>query len=694
MRDEKHRLRGHARDEENRIIKNLLNTMPTAWYFLINCQVFFNFAPPLGKHGLTTSITTNLKFMKLSFNHPTHLMAAAMCVACLASCSEQADGLDSINGDGLPLSFTRSDDDSAGDSPAGVDVYVLKDDTLVKTLHSDDPGKEPVKVKNVGDGWVFATSGLSLDVEPGLTTETDMRRQIAVCPEGASSAPLFYSAFSPLNEEVYASGRLQMQMVRSVARIDLVNEADPSITVSEIIVDKVPSATYVFPCGEMPECSTMRMSHTFQTPFQGTCEGVTTVFGSENPVEVRIRGYYGDIPMDVSTTLPRVERNHVYTLQVLNVGSKVETAFSVKEWEEGGETGAGPDLGDGIHLDRDHSIFPEGVEVDYARGVITVPATGAAGMTIAFKSDTRIELSAIDGLTPEAEISANPVVTVDDGYISSFDINVKPQGKGRLGYSVLLHLRNALLSQSYDFVELRVENSPYQIETVRIGGHDWMCFNATSADLEDQIYVIDGIGSVEEMYEKCYAQCIGNYFQYGRPNPYSPWTSNDPNAVAMPDDAKPWTNPAYTPLPEGYHVASFAEWEDLVPNNTTIPSEYTCRAGERIRATMVTLPGTLVTNIPEVDNKKYLMRYVLFESLDTGNKLFVPINSQKSPGTSTLPGLNGARFEKMATYWVANDRCVWYIDYRNVDGADGAYMKEDKFNYNGFCPVRGIRDAE
>lgn len=100
--------------------------------------------------------------MKLSLNHPTHLMAAAMCVACLASCSEQADGLDSINGYGLPLSFTRSGDDSAGDSTAGVDVYVLKDDTLVKTLHSDDPEKEPVKVKNVGDGWVFATSGFPL----------------------------------------------------------------------------------------------------------------------------------------------------------------------------------------------------------------------------------------------------------------------------------------------------------------------------------------------------------------------------------------------------------------------------------------------------------------------------------------------------------------------------------------------------
>ncbi len=632
--------------------------------------------------------------MMLSLNHSAHLMTAALCVACLASCSEQTDGLDFSDGESLQLSFTRSDDGSAGSDPVEVDVYVLKDDTLVKTLHSDDPQSDPLKVKNVGDGWVFTTSGLPLDVEVGTTTAADMRRQTAVCPDSASSAPLFYSASAALDEEVYASGSLRLEMVRSVARIDLVNEADTSIAVHEVVVDNAPSATYVFPCGEMPECDGIRFSHTFATPFKGTCEGVFTIFESDQPVEVRIRGYYGDIPMDVATTLPGIERNHVYTLQVLNTGSKIETSFEIKDWEEGSETGAGPDLGDGIHIDREHSVFPEGVGVDYSAGVITVPATGAAGMTVAFKSDTRIELSSIDGLTPSSEITANPVVTVDDGYISSFNVNVLPQGKGKLGYSVLLHLRNALLSQSYDFVEVRVENSPYQIETVHIGGHDWMCFNATSSDLDDQIYVIDGIGSVEEMYRNCFAQCIGNYFQYGRPNPYSPWTSNDPNAVAMPDDAKPWTNPSYTPLPEGYHIASFAEWEDLVPNNTTIPSEYTCRAGERIRATMVTLPGTLVTHIPEVDNKQYLMRYVQFESLDTGNKLFVPINSQKSAGTSTLPGLNGSRFEKMATYWVSNDRCVWYIDYREVDGADGAYMKEDRFNYNGFCPVRGIKDAE
>lgn len=624
-------------------------------------------------------------------------ISLAMGMAFITACSDQTSSTDIYNDDdSVVLNFSRSGDDSSVQDPDVVDVYVFRGETLVKALHAEDTQTTPVKIKEVGDGMVFCTSGIQLSLTEGETGVAEISELMAYCEEGAESAPMFYSGYAILGDSVYKAKKMNVEMTRSVSRIDLANNAGQGIEVTEMIVENAPSATYVFPVGKVAEAPAMRVSHRFDSPFEGIKEGVFTLFESAGPVNIRIRGNCDGTPMDMTASLSKVERNRIYTLSVVSTGPKIEATFSVKDWEEGDTVEAGPDMGKGITIDPEHSVFPEGVNVDYATNTVTVPSHGAEGLRLAFRGDTKIELSATEGLTADATITENPLLTVDNGYITSFDLGIAPQGKGRLGYSVILTLRNALLSQSYDFVEIKVEPSPYQIETVKIGGHEWMCFNATSSDLEDQIYIIDGLDSVEDMYNQRFAESVGNFFQYGRPNPYSPWTSNDPNAVERPEGSAPWVRPQDMPLPEGYHVASFAEWEDLIPAGTTIPSEYVCRAGERIKATVVTLPGTLSsTPNPNVNKQNFKMRYVLFESLDSGNKLFVPICSNKSNSTNDVPGnVNGFKYDTRVTYWVSNDRCVWLIDWKSVDGGDGAHLSESKWNYNGFCPVRGIKDAQ
>lgn len=611
----------------------------------------------------------------------------------LSACSDKQSEPADYDGEHLVVNFSRSGDESLEQAFDDVDIYIFRGNTLVKTIHSDDPQSEPIRIKDVGDGMVYAISGLSLDVTVGQTTVADMDNLVTNCSDGAASAPLFFSGYAPLNKDVYSAGILTLEPVRSVARIDLVNEVDKNITVNEIIIENAPKSTLVFAGPKVAEGNSIRFEHSFAEPMQARSEGVFTIFESAEPVEIRVRGFYGETPMDMTTSLSRVERNKIYTLQVVNAGSKVETSFSVKDWEDGNTVGAGPDMKNGITIDPEYSVIPAGVQVDYENNIVTVPYAGVNGLKLAFKGDTKINLSSTDGLISSASVSENPLVTVEDGYVSSFDVNVDPQGKGRLGYSVILHLRNALLSQSYDYVEVRVEPSPYQIETVVIAGHEWMCFNATSQDLDEQIYILDGLDSVEDMYNQRFAETVGNQFQYGRPNGYSPWTANNPDAVARPSDSSPWTKPEYMPLPEGYHIASFSEWEDLIPNNAYIPSEYTCRTGERIRATLVTLPGTLVTPVAAINNKKYLMRYVLFESLDTGNKLFIPICSAKTPGSSVLPSYSD--FHIAALYWVSNDRACWFMRIQDSGDHKGELKcQESNFNYNGFLSVRGIKDAE
>ena len=138
--------------------------------------------------------------------------------------------------------------------------------------------------------------------------------------------------------------------------------------------------------------------------------------------------------------------------------------------------------------------------------------------------------------------------------MSSFNVSVAAQGSGRLGYTVLVHLKNALLSGTYDYVEIRVAPSDKQIETVEIAGNVWMAFNARSRDLEDQIYPLDG-ATVEDMYHKSWINTVGGLFQFGRLYMYVPWQGYNPsNNLGNQTADAPWVNDTHMPCPEGYRI--------------------------------------------------------------------------------------------------------------------------------------------
>ncbi|MDE6076811.1 MAG: hypothetical protein K2G29_03690, partial [Muribaculaceae bacterium] len=271
-------------------------------------------------------------------------------------------------------------------------------------------------------------------------------------------------------------------------------------------------------------------------------------------------------------------------------------------------------------------------------------------------------------------------------------VKIMPQLICRSEYVADFGIRKASMVSVYDHVKLRVAEHPKQIKTVFIGGSEWMCFNATSSNLEEQIFPVDGL-SVEEMYDQHYVDCVGNYFQYGKPNPFSPWTSNNPNEFAEQTRNIPWNSPEAMPLPEGYHVASAAEWKALMPNGITLPAAWMTASGDSIKGSVVTLPGTLETPSTATNARNFKMRYILFESVTTGNKLIVPLAGLKANNTAEVPGHGNLGFDLRTSYWLMDDRYTWLIDYKATEnGEDGAVLKQDRWSYDGFVPVRGIKD--
>lgn len=576
------------------------------------------------------------------------------------------------------------------ESLEGVSLFHFKGDEYVMRTDIDDPYAEDISIQVGGTTRLYCLSGISLPAETGTTGRKDFDCFVVSSGEGAQSAPLFYSSVADLDASVWNSGRLDVSLLRSVARIDFANIVDQKVTVSKVVVMDAPAETYAFSAGETPSDKSVTYSKVYDTPFQGFEEGLFYIFESDRPVHVRILGEYGDSPLNIEAILPSVERNRIYTLQTVNVNSRVEGAFTVRDWAEGDSVNANTGAESGIFIDKNNSRLPQGVDVDFTTNRVNIPSSGVSGMRLAFLSETKVSVASIEGEVASVAISVNDPVKAGEGYMSSFDVDIAPQPNGASSYSVTVHLRDE--AGRYNFVEITVPSLHY-IETVNIAGSEWMCFNAVSADPDNQVFPFEGI-TVEEMYRDYWVQSIGNFFQYGRQPGYNPWTRNDPNGNSGTERDIPWSTPECMPMPEGYHVASAEEWLRLLPVGTTIPSTYTAGNGEEIKAELVILPGT-VAGTPSVSaNRANLqMRYVRFESLQTGNVLIFPICGQKTASMDEYPG-SGRIMHNCVCYWIADDRCVWVLMVNDNDGVLTVSQQKDRWNYDGFLPVRGIKNND
>lgn len=629
---------------------------------------------------------------KVFFKTPTALIAG-MALLSTTACTDKNEltSADGTGADGKVLFAFKGvpyqdSPEEGSDILSQVNVYHFKGEDFFQRTDIENPYAEGIGLPTEGTTRVYCVSGLDINPETGMKEEAFLNSTVS-CKATDEKAPMFYSGAIDFSEENLSNGRLEIEMKRGVARIDFANTIDPDIIINKVIVEDAPASTFVIPCDRMPDDATVTFTREFAEPFQGVETGMFRIFESTRPVNVRVLGEYGDTPVNILTTIPSVERNKVYTLQITNINSNVAGTFTYKDWEEGKITGAVPSTSRGIFIDKLNSVVPEGVEVDFGRNIVTVPFAGAKDMKLAFVADTKISLTSIEGEIATARISTNEPVKLDEGYLSSFNVTVDPNK--RLSYSVILNLKDE--RGRTNFVEIKVlDNKATTIETVEIAGSTWMAFNCTGPDLNKQIYPVDGL-SVEETYINNWLGAAGALYQYGRQYAYVPYTGYNPsNNLGNQVQDIPWVNYSHMPCPEGYHVATLQEFRTLCPQNTPIPSTYNAGNGESITVTVHAVDGDIITptkvgGVP---------RYMKFTSNDTGNVLILPIAGYKSDKSTAANPL----FGKDVVYWTnSNASCKggharafrFMFNY-------GETSKMDEFQWpmEAFAYVRAIKNVE
>ncbi len=573
-------------------------------------------------------------------------------------------------------------DDASGISMSAVtSVYVFSQGILSSSFDVN-PG-ETADFTTMSDNMVYAVAGVEMPAVAVGEPIEKLTLFTVSSPDGGASAQDFYAGVGKVSSS--ADG-MEVEMRHGVARIDIACK-DPKIVISEVIVENAPAASYVLPSEHvLSDAPTVSYRKEVGEDFSGLIEEAFTVYESAHPVTLRVNGTYDGDRMSFTGKLPIVERNKVYTFGVTG-GASLEGTITVSDWENG-DTGEGLVMLGETAIDLEHSLIPPGVTVDRNDNTLTLPPSGVEGMKIAFLTSQPLSIKRVTGASDRISFVAAGSENVGKGVLTTFLVSAPAQPKFAYSYSATVVLEGT----STFFLNLIMSESDITVPTVRMAGSDWMCFNAVSDKMDDQIIVPAGM-SVEQMYNEHFEECVGNYFQYGRLAGYNPFLSYNFDEIGNLTRNIPWNTTGKMPLPQGYHVATAAEWSALTPPDGNLPARYTSN-GDSIHASVVTLEGTLLTPSANINSQNYRKRYLLFESVTTGNKLFIPFIGLKEPKTVELPSQSGSyRFETRSGYWIMEDRYFWLIDYKDRgEGVDGAYMKQDRWDYNGFIGVRGVKD--
>ncbi len=627
-------------------------------------------------------------------------LAAMLCISlpALTSCQDDAQDMPETTAEDSSVIVKILDFNNANsETSTTVELFHFTGEFLKSRQSVTLPQSSAVSFAKGEANKLYAVSGCSIAAEPGVTTEETLALTIITSEPGAQSAPMFFTAVAELDPSAYT---LDLKFQRGVARVDISN-LDDDFAITGVKAEGASAVSYVFPVeGSVAGNTETTYTKTYEA-LQGVEKGVFTLFESLTPVDVTISGTYKGAPLELKVATPAITRGKVYTVTVNDVATAATPVISVSDWEAGDNYGLTSDASAGLTLDLTASVLPSTVSYDPATMTLEVPYDGVEGMKFAFSSDLRVEIDTIifEGVRAEKDSLATWAFTRSkhmmsergNEIITSYDVAVAPQKKGHPEYTIRLGLRKASLASAYNYLTIKVPAHPKQIETVSMGGHEWMVYNCTSTLLEEQIFTEDDM-TVEQMVKENFATVIGNYFQYGRPQGFAPWTGNDPNINADVARDIPWATPGKMPLPDGYHVATLAEWRDIIPKGALLPNTWTSpKSGEQIRGTVVTLPGTLVTPNDNVTAQKYRMRYVQLESLTTGAKMYIPVAGIKANSNTEYPVQPGYGFDTRTSYWVANDRQTILMDYMPFFG-ESIMIQDSKWNYDGFMMVRGIKD--
>lgn len=601
--------------------------------------------------------------------------------------------LHSCSGTDMEETFDRSNTrlftltNTLSDNPytekQAVNAYLFKDGIfrqMFSDIHPDGNKSFTLNIPHTNGQQIYFLSGLPANTEgtlqPGVTKEeTFLSQSVGLSGEGETmTAYSFLSAALAINDNSNAA--VSVPLIRGTARLDIDAGDGVSLIVDSLQAESFASRSYLMPregCYRGENNRSWRK--TFDTPPVGLQTDVWRMYESEMPATINFYVRVNNTPYNIPVVLPAIRRNYTYTIRLHPQGTSFEGTVDTTPWENGNEVnGSGiPDTA--CYIDREKSIFPADIQVDYEANSIFVPYMGG-----------EFVLALANMPSPLIEIKGdNPAVAITELEKGKYGIKIKPQSYNAGAYEVRIYLKPETEESYSKYIHIRIEGGrppSTTLSTVVMGGMEWMSFNSLGADAEKQI--LSEYEQIEDNYRLNWANSLGKFFQWGRPAAFDPWDSTITNGAGGPTGV--WNQADNSPCPQGFRIPSDTEWRQLLPAGVRLPGVYTSGTGESITATLVeALPSTMLIHGYKADRARYL-KLVSAE----GNVLIFPLGGHKDDKAYAA----NPQFGSGIHYWTNKDAGRGYatpVRFWPGSGktAEVAYNTKPR---EGYCYIRCIKE--
>lgn len=557
------------------------------------------------------------------------------------------------------------------ESISNLSAYIFANDVL-ESVHEDLPINDNNITLNILSGknkkmFFLANALIKREhLAAGETSLNDLKMMTTEHLTSLASKADFMSCFHELDSDVKATN-----LLRSTARFDIDTSVDAFIEVNNITIENTPTDAYILGKidGKAPD-QTGKINHTFDIPLSGYEENILRLFESSSPLIVTLKLHYAGMPIELHNVIPKLKRNHKYTLRVNKIGTVLDSEVIISNWENGDIIEGFPDISLPIDIDMQNTEIPsEGVSVNSEKRRVVFDKEGGE-MVLAFNSLYSLDMMVEN---PSNRLSVEKVSP------QKYRIRVNAQNRGDDIYTVRLKVKPDISAFYFDYVDVVVNT--YPAHAVSMGGLEWMSFNSFGPSMKNQVFPPDDL--IIGYYNSHWSTSLGQYYQWGRVQGSTPWTT----AVDTPlnGDFLIWNIAGTIPCPTGYRLPTLDEFKKLIPPGSKTSGGWNTDDGWL--AVSLSNPSNVNINGVSVTPRSLQLN---MRTLNSNKTLVFPLSGYKAAGQyNENPGLGN----RMA-YWVA-DRSTYgtLVTRLELISTSGVLTYNTSSDINGYAAVRCVKDS-
>lgn len=373
------------------------------------------------------------------------------------SCSQKNEN-EEINNGGLNLKM-QIQNMVSNEKLSQVDALLFNNDVLAQKYidlpETDAPGQYKLHVdRTVFNGHlVFFSNASELGLDAFNTSQTtinDLRSATTPVADFQTTFPVFYYT-SEVDVNANSNPSLDVQLKRSIARVDLTVQPEVDIVIDSCRVSNLADRSFMLPgnTGSLPDIQSCTMKLEGDKFTSKEITALMYLYESSDMAPnlwfyARINGVKNKLVVNLPD---EIERNKVYKINITSLGATLQANLTVAPWDEGSNSVVKPEEFY-PKIDVANSEIPlDIVSINATADTVSVPST-EINFVLAIEANVETELISEDKtITIEKLVAARSA----EGYIDNrFRLTFHQRNINEAEKNVAIYIRNSALSQAYD----------------------------------------------------------------------------------------------------------------------------------------------------------------------------------------------------------------------------------------------------